>query len=81
MRHLTQQAVVLQKRINELKGKNTTLPSLQISPPSINSVLQTLNLINGIVHVFNISPSNLNNLLKENSLDAEPKKIIEEALD
>ncbi|XP_064613214.1 LOW QUALITY PROTEIN: clustered mitochondria protein homolog [Liolophura sinensis] len=51
LKHLTQQAVVFQKKMNEIeKGeRNITLPPLQIQTPSLSSVLDTLNVINGIV--------------------------------
>ncbi|XP_021944435.1 clustered mitochondria protein homolog isoform X3 [Folsomia candida] len=48
LQHLTQQAVVLQRKINDLAhGKG--LPPIQIQPPSMGSVLDMLNLINGIL--------------------------------
>ncbi|XP_076435159.1 clustered mitochondria protein homolog [Babylonia areolata] len=51
LKHLTQQAVVLQKKMNEIyKGdKSVNIPPLQIQTPSIQSVLETLNVINGFV--------------------------------
>lgn len=53
LKHLTQQAVVLQKKMNEIyTGKNGgTLPPIQIQPPSMGSVLDMLNVINGILFV------------------------------
>ncbi|XP_022252405.1 clustered mitochondria protein homolog [Limulus polyphemus] len=53
LRHLTQQAVVLQKKMNEIyKGKpGATLPPIQIQPPSMSNVLGMLNIINGILFV------------------------------
>ncbi|ESO91745.1 hypothetical protein LOTGIDRAFT_233341 [Lottia gigantea] len=53
LKHLTQQAVVFQKKINEYcQGeKNMTFPPIQIQTPSLSSVLDTLNVINGIVFV------------------------------
>lgn len=60
LRHLTQQAVVLQKKMNELYqgrlGANVStsglpLPPIQIQPPSMGSVLDMLNVINGILFV------------------------------
>jgi len=53
LRHLTNQAVVLQKKMNEIcKGNaNAIFPPLQISPPSLNSILEMLNVINGILFV------------------------------
>lgn len=53
LKHLTQQAVVLQKKMNEIyTGKNgAALPPIQIQPPSMGSVLDLLNIINGILFV------------------------------
>ena len=53
LRHLTNQAVVLQKKMNEIyKGNmNAIIPPIQIQPPSINSVMEMLNVINGILFV------------------------------
>lgn len=53
LRHLTQQAVVLQKKMNEIyTGKPaTSLPPIQIQAPSMGSVLDMLNVINGILFV------------------------------
>ena len=49
LRHLSQQAVVLQKKMNDLyQGKTKAgLPPIQIQPPSMSSVLDMLNIING----------------------------------
>jgi len=51
LRHLTQQAVKFQKTMNEIyKGdKAVSIPPIQIHTPSLQNVLDTLNLINGIV--------------------------------
>ncbi|KAL1132056.1 hypothetical protein AAG570_010014, partial [Ranatra chinensis] len=53
LRHLTQQAVVLQKKMNEIyTGKSGAgLPPIQIQPPSMGNVLDMLNVINGILIV------------------------------
>lgn len=53
LRHLTQQAVVLQKKMNEIyTGKAAAaIPPIQIQPPSMGSVLDMLNVINGILFV------------------------------
>uniref|UniRef100_A0A182N3Y6 Clustered mitochondria protein homolog n=1 Tax=Anopheles dirus TaxID=7168 RepID=A0A182N3Y6_9DIPT len=53
LRHLTQQAVVLQKKMNYANGKllSTGLPPIHIQPPSMGSVLDMLNAINGIIFV------------------------------
>lgn len=63
LRHLTNQAVVLQKKMNEIyKGNvNTIIPPIQIQPPSINSVMELLNVINGILFLH-ISAQDMENL-------------------
>lgn len=63
LRHLTNQAVVLQKKMNEIyKGNmNTIIPPIQIQPPSINSVMELLNVINGILFLH-ISAQDVENL-------------------
>ncbi|UYV63604.1 CLUH, partial [Cordylochernes scorpioides] len=50
LRHLTEQAVTQQRRINEAGGLITPLP-IQVQPPSLHSVLDLLNAINGIVFI------------------------------
>ncbi|XP_021934846.1 clustered mitochondria protein homolog [Zootermopsis nevadensis] len=66
LRHLTSQAVVLQKKMNEIyTGKsNTALPPIQIQPPSMGSVLDMLNVINGILFV-QISQQDIENFKAE----------------
>ena len=67
MKHLTQQAVVLQKKMNEIytgKSKSATLPPIQIQAPSMTSVLDMLNIINGILFV-QISPRDIENFKVE----------------
>lgn len=54
LRHLTNQAVVLQKKMNTICtfGKITSdLPPIHIQPPSMESVLEMLNALNGILFV------------------------------
>lgn len=54
LRHLTQQAVVLQKKMNDIcsNGKITAdLPPIHIQPPSMESVLDMLSAINGILFI------------------------------
>ncbi|XP_058055311.1 clustered mitochondria protein homolog [Anopheles bellator] len=53
LRHLTQQAVVLQKKMVCANGnlRNSGLPPIHIQPPSMGSVLDMLNAINGIIFV------------------------------
>ena len=63
LRHLTEQAVVLQKKMNEIysgKTKTSSLPPIQIQPPSMGSVLDMLNIINGILFV-QISQQDIDN--------------------
>ncbi|XP_057657964.1 clustered mitochondria protein homolog isoform X1 [Diorhabda carinulata] len=66
LKHLTQQAVVLQKKMNEIyTGKNgASLPPIQIQPPSMGSVLDMLNVINGILFV-QISQEDIENFKAE----------------
>ncbi|GLH03477.1 Clustered mitochondria protein homolog [Gryllus bimaculatus] len=66
LRHLTSQAVVLQKKMNEIyTGKpGASLPPIQIQPPSMGSVLDMLNVINGILFV-QISPQDIENFKAE----------------
>lgn len=66
LRHLTHQAVVLQKKMNEIyTGKpGATLPPIQIQPPSMGSVLDMLNVINGILFV-QISHQDIENFKAE----------------
>jgi len=78
LKHLTQQAVVLQKKMNDLyQGKTKAgLPPIQIQPPSMSSVLDMLNIINGILFV-QISQQDIENFKKEYELrqkDGAPKK-------
>ncbi|KAM3965120.1 LOW QUALITY PROTEIN: clustered mitochondria protein homolog [Aphomia sociella] len=55
LRHLTQQAVVLQKRLAEAYARaphsTPAQPPLHIQPPGMASVIDMLNLINGILFV------------------------------
>lgn len=66
LRHLTHQAVVLQKKMNEIyTGKpGAGLPPIQIQPPSMGSVLDMLNVINGILFV-QISQQDIENFKAE----------------
>ncbi|KAL7032609.1 hypothetical protein ACKWTF_007360 [Chironomus riparius] len=67
LRHLTQQAVVLQKKMNDIytNGKLISgLPPIHIQPPSMGSVLDMLNAINGIIFV-QISQKDIANLKNE----------------
>lgn len=74
LKHLTQQAVVFQKKMNEIyKGeKSITFPPLHIQTPSIASVLDTLNVINGIVFV-QISQEDIEKFRQQVSLKGAAK--------
>lgn len=77
LRHLTQQAVVLQKKINEMyAGKigNSAFPPIQIHPPPMGSVLDMLNVINGILFV-QISQQDIENFKAE--IELSQKKDME----
>ncbi|XP_034241557.1 clustered mitochondria protein homolog [Thrips palmi] len=86
LRHLTQQAVVLQKKMNEIyTGKpGASMPPIQIQPPSMGSVLDMLNVINGILFLH-ISPHDIEILKAEmekrqptSPLNSEEKAAIED---
>lgn len=50
LKHLTEQAVLLQKKMNEMyKGEKGKLPPIHIQQPSMQTVLAMLNIINGIL--------------------------------
>jgi len=50
LKHLTEQAVLLQKKMNEIyKGEKVSFPPIQIQQPSLQTVLAMLNIINGII--------------------------------
>jgi protein TIF31 len=53
LKHLTEQAVLLQKKMNEMyKGeKKVNFPPIQIQQPSLQTVLSMLNIINGIIFI------------------------------
>jgi len=58
---------VLQKKMNEIytgKSKTASLPPIQIQAPSMTSVLDMLNIINGILFV-QISPRDIENFKVE----------------
>ncbi|VVC89605.1 unnamed protein product [Leptidea sinapis] len=60
LRHLTQQAVVVQKRLAEAYAKSPAPlpPPIHVQPPAMASVIDMLNLINGILFV-QISPQDI----------------------
>jgi len=66
LRHLTQQAIVLQKKMNKIyTGKSgISLPPIQVQPSSMGSVLDMLNVINGILFV-QISQQDIDNFKAE----------------
>ncbi|KAH3889427.1 hypothetical protein DPMN_013481, partial [Dreissena polymorpha] len=76
LKHLTQQAVTFQKKMNEIvKGeKITSLAPLQIQTPSMQSVLEMLNVVNGIVFV-QISPEEIARLRREVGQKQEQKEV------
>lgn len=51
LRHLTQQAVVLAKKLNEMNQGNASpfIPPINIQRPTMSSVIEMLNIINGII--------------------------------
>jgi len=53
LRHLTEQAVTLQRTMNEIykNGSSSSFPPLQITAPSMQSVLDLMNIINGIIFI------------------------------
>eukprot|EP00079_Xenopus_tropicalis_P008751 XP_002932134.2 PREDICTED: clustered mitochondria protein homolog [Xenopus tropicalis] len=61
LKHVTQQAVNLQRTMNEIykNGSVTTLPHVQIVSPGIDTLLQQLNIINGIIRI-NVSKNDTN---------------------
>lgn len=74
LRHLTHQAVVLQKKMNDIytgKVGATSLPPIQIQPPSMGSVLDMLNVINGVLFV-QISSIDIENF----KADIEKQRIV-----
>ena len=66
LKHLTEQAVLLQKRVNEMykvdktggassagaDSKSMVFPPIQIQQPSLQTVLAMLNIINGKLILF-----------------------------
>ncbi|XP_016412601.1 clustered mitochondria protein homolog [Sinocyclocheilus rhinocerous] len=58
LKYLTQQAVALQRTMNEIykNGSNASIMPLKFTAPSMASVLEQLNIINGIIFIP-LSPS------------------------
>ncbi|CAL4122447.1 unnamed protein product [Meganyctiphanes norvegica] len=77
LRHLTQQAVVMAKKISEaFTGRGTMgVPPIQIQTPSMTSVLELLNIINGILYV-QITPQEIERVRQE--LEKGHAKALEE---
>ncbi|KAM9329599.1 clustered mitochondria protein homolog [Gastrophryne carolinensis] len=71
LKHVTQQAVNLQRTMNEIykNGSIATLPHVQIVPPGIESLLQQLNLLNGISRINASDNSISTQSTNQNSLD------------
>ncbi|XP_063967453.1 clustered mitochondria protein homolog [Lytechinus pictus] len=69
--YLTQQAVTLQKTMNEIKrgGPKAALRPIPISHPSMSSVLETLNMINGIFLI----PVSIRGIQKATVTEAQPE--------
>lgn len=63
---LTQQAVALQRTMNEIyrNGSSANIPPLKFTAPSMTSVLEQLNVINGILFIP-LSQKDLENLKAE----------------
>jgi len=80
LRHLTQQAVVMAKKISEaFTGRGTMgVPPIQIQTPSMTSVLELLNIINGILYV-QITPQEIERVRQE--LEKGHAKALEEKKD
>ncbi|XP_078535441.1 clustered mitochondria protein homolog isoform X4 [Lissotriton helveticus] len=66
LKHLTQQAVSLQRTMNEIykNGSNANIMPLKFTAPSMSSVLEQLNVINGILFIP-LSQKDLENLKAE----------------
>ncbi|XP_073529201.1 clustered mitochondria protein homolog [Phyllobates terribilis] len=79
LKHVTQQAVNLQRTMNEIykNGSISSLPNVQIVPPGIDTLLQQLNLLNGILRInVGISEQNgkENPSEKQNSTDSSEEQ-------
>uniref|UniRef100_A0AAY4D2K4 Clustered mitochondria protein homolog n=1 Tax=Denticeps clupeoides TaxID=299321 RepID=A0AAY4D2K4_9TELE len=81
LKHLTQQAVALQRTMNEIykNGSSASIMPLKFTAPSMASVLEQLNIINGIIFIP-LSQKDLENLKAEvqrRQMLQEPGKIEE----
>ncbi|XP_069615033.1 clustered mitochondria protein homolog [Ranitomeya imitator] len=83
LKHVTRQAVNLQRTMNEIykNGSISSLPHVQIVPPGIDTLLQQLNLLNGILRInVGVSEQNGNDnpSEKQHSIDSgeeQPEEI------
>uniref|UniRef100_A0A1A8CJC1 Clustered mitochondria protein homolog n=1 Tax=Nothobranchius kadleci TaxID=1051664 RepID=A0A1A8CJC1_NOTKA len=66
LKYLTQQAVALQRTMNEIykNGSNASITPLKFTAPSMASILEQLNIINGIIFIP-LSQKDLENLKAE----------------
>uniref|UniRef100_A0A3Q2UP38 Clustered mitochondria protein homolog n=2 Tax=Fundulus heteroclitus TaxID=8078 RepID=A0A3Q2UP38_FUNHE len=66
LKYLTQQAVALQRTMNEIykNGSNASIMPLKFTAPSMASILEQLNVINGIIFIP-LSQKDLENLKAE----------------
>ncbi|KAM7413273.1 hypothetical protein PAMA_020587 [Pampus argenteus] len=66
LKYLTQQAVALQRTMNEIykNGSNASIMPLKFTAPSMASILEQLNIINGIIFIP-LSQKDLDNLKAE----------------
>uniref|UniRef100_A0A669BGM6 Clustered mitochondria protein homolog n=1 Tax=Oreochromis niloticus TaxID=8128 RepID=A0A669BGM6_ORENI len=66
LKYLTQQAVALQRTMNEIykNGSNASIMPLKFTAPSMATILDQLNIINGIIFIP-LSPKDLENLKAE----------------
>ncbi|XP_056385246.1 clustered mitochondria protein homolog isoform X2 [Hyla sarda] len=79
LKHVTQQAVNLQRTMNEIykNGSITSLPHVQTVPPGVDTLLQQLNLLNGILRI-NIGIIEQKPIPKQNSTDSGEETLEEE---
>ncbi|XP_063769255.1 clustered mitochondria protein homolog isoform X1 [Pseudophryne corroboree] len=85
LKHVTQQAVNLQRTMNEIykNGSIATLSHVQTVPPGIDTLLQQLNLLNGILRISVCTlgqngNDNANEAKKQNSMDSADEQIEQE---
>ncbi|CAF2337641.1 unnamed protein product [Rotaria sp. Silwood2] len=72
LQHLTEQAVVLQKRMNDVvKGQLLMIPSITIQQPSFQNVLEMLNVVNGILFIQ----------IREKDLDLLREELAKQSID